>query len=116
MKWYQLNKDKTVTMLSDGIYPTDSYINDDCKRVGLDNIGDVRISTVFLFFDHSLNFGDPGLSRDPILFESMIFGGEHTDYQRRYHTYDEALQGHNNLVKSIQEDKDPDFYFNNIND
>ena len=48
----------------------------------------------------------------PVLFESMIFGGEHDEYQRRYCTYDEALEGHNNLVKALEEERHPDFYFN----
>jgi hypothetical protein len=42
----------------------------------------------------------------------MIFGGVNNEYQRRYHTYNEALEGHNNLVRALEEEKDPDFYFN----
>ena len=49
---------------------------------------------------------------NPILFESMIFNGTNDEYQRRYYTYDEALKGHNNLVKALEEERHPDFYFN----
>lgn len=47
-----------------------------------------RVSTVFLSLDH--NWGDG----PPILFETMIFGGEHDGYQERYRTWEEAEEGH----------------------
>ena len=47
------------------------------------------VSTVFLGLDHS--FGRPGA---PILFETMIFGGEHDQYQDRCSTWDEAEAMH----------------------
>jgi hypothetical protein len=49
----------------------------------------VHVSTVFLGIDH--NFG---LNGPPLLFETMIFGGPHDQYQDRYATRDEALAGH----------------------
>jgi hypothetical protein len=62
-------------------------------------IGQSRISTVFLSMDHGL----AGLIGDgtPVLFETMVFGGEHDEYQERYHTYDEAEEGHNRIVEMI---------------
>lgn len=50
--------------------------------------GDIHVSTVFLGLDHS--FGDG----PPLIYETMIFGGEHDQYQERYSTRDEALAGH----------------------
>jgi len=38
----------------------------------------------------------------PDLFETMIFGGEYDNYQKRYKTYEEALEGHENTLKMIQ--------------
>ncbi len=58
------------------------------RRVAKTEGNDVRVSTVFLGIDHS--FGDG----PPELFETMIFGGEHDDDQRRYSTWDEAEKGH----------------------
>jgi hypothetical protein len=49
----------------------------------------VLVSTVFLGLDH--RFGDDG---PPLLFETMIFGGEHDEDQWRYSTWDEAVAGH----------------------
>ncbi len=58
------------------------------RHVGNDRIGDVHVSTVFLGLDHS--FGRPV----PILWETMIFGGEHDQYQERYSSQEDALAGH----------------------
>lgn len=49
---------------------------------------DVRVSTVFLGLDHS--FGDG----PPLIFETMIFDGEHDGYQQRYSTWEDAEEGH----------------------
>ena len=49
----------------------------------------ILVSTVFLGVDH--NFGDDG---PPVLWETMIFGGKHNDYQDRYTSKENALIGH----------------------
>ncbi len=48
----------------------------------------IRVSTVFLGLDHGFNNGKP------IVFETMIFGGKHDQYQKKYSSYKEAVQGH----------------------
>lgn len=58
------------------------------KRVALDESDDVQVSTVFLGLDHS--FGGPV----PVLWETMIFGGEHDQYCDRYTSHTDALEGH----------------------
>lgn len=55
----------------------------------------VRVSTVFLGTDHSF-FGGP-----PMLFETMIFGGEHDEYQERYSTWEEAEAGHQRAIELV---------------
>lgn len=67
------------------------------RRIGSDEFGDVRVSTVFLGIDH--NFGGEG---PPIVFETMIFGGEHDQYQERYCTLEEAKAGHLKAVELIK--------------
>ena len=57
---------------------------------------DVKVSTVFLGLDHS--FGDG----HPLLFETMIFGGEHDQYQERFETWEQAETGHQVAVASIK--------------
>lgn len=54
---------------------------------------DVVVSTVFLGLDHSFGKGAP------LLFETMIFGGPHDEYQERYSTFEEAEKGHDEAVK-----------------
>lgn len=47
------------------------------RIVQQDYLGDIKVSTVFLSIDHSFG-GD-----NPVLWESMIFGGPHDGYQKR---------------------------------
>ena len=56
----------------------------------------VRVSTVFLGLDHSFSDGEP------ILFETMIFGGEHDEYQERYSTWEEAEAGHKRALAKVE--------------
>ena len=56
----------------------------------------ISFSTIFLGLDH--NFGGEG---DPILFETMVFGGKHDQEQDRYSTWEEAEKGHDKMVKRI---------------
>lgn len=62
--------------------------NQAANRVADTEKDGIRVSTVFLGLDHS--FGGPV----PLLFETMIFGGEHDEYQERCSTWDEAEAMH----------------------
>jgi hypothetical protein len=59
------------------------------------NGNEVRVSTVFLGLDHAWK------SPIPVLWETMIFGGEHDQYQERYTSYEDAVEGHQNAVNLI---------------
>ncbi len=84
---YVLGEDgKTPVEAKDLIDAAQAWQQD--RTVQKDKIGDITISTVFLGIDHSFDGGIP------ILFETMIFGGEHDEYQMRYATWDEAVEGH----------------------
>jgi hypothetical protein len=72
------------------------FEKDDSRQVAFTQVGGVMISTVFLGIDHS--FGD-GV---PVLFETMIFGGVHDEYQERYHTLEEAMIGHEKAVSLVK--------------
>lgn len=58
------------------------------RSVARTQIGKAVVSTVFLGIDHSFGYGLP------LLFETMIFGGPHDDYQARCSTWDEAVKMH----------------------
>lgn len=57
--------------------------------------GKAHVSTVFLGLDHGFDDGDP------VLFETMIFGGEHDREMWRYCTWAEAVEGHERAVRLV---------------
>jgi hypothetical protein len=78
-KWFEANPEKRI--------------------VRKDSVGDVGISTVFLGMDH--RFGENG---PPILWETMVFGGKHDNYQERYTSEEDAIVGHEKAVEMAKED------------
>ncbi len=81
-----------VDMMTAGIW---REMNQDACRVGRDDVGNGRISTVFLCLDHNWMHGEP------ILWETMVFGGELDGEQVRYHTRKEAEEGHRAMVSRV---------------
>ena len=79
----------------DGHYGTTSYI-----RIGEDVVGDAKVSTVWLGIDHGWNRGEPGYK--PVIFETMIFGGEYDNHLLRYCTEWEAIKGHAEAVTDLR--------------
>lgn len=59
-------------------------------------VRDAEVSTVWLGVDHAFGFGT-----EPLIFETMIFGGSYDMYQWRYATELEALAGHEAVVASL---------------
>lgn len=68
----------------------------DNRIVKQDHIGNVEVSTVFLGLDHSFGSGPP------VLWETMIFCGEHDGWQRRYCKRNQALIGHAKAVEMVK--------------
>lgn len=66
------------------------------RYVALDRVGDVKISTVFLGFNHA--FGES----IPILFETMVFGGALDETQQRYAMWELAEVGHREIVERVK--------------
>lgn len=67
------------------------------RRVAWDERGDVHVSTVFIGLDHSFGEGPP------LLFETMVFGGEHDGDQDRCSTWDEAEVMHRKMCEKVWE-------------
>lgn len=61
-----------------------------------EEINGIKVSTVFLGMNHSF-----GYTPNPLVFETMIFGGEHDEYCERYSTWDEAEDGHQRAVDIV---------------
>lgn len=67
------------------------------RHVAQATIGDVQVSTVFLGLDHSFE-----RDAEPLVFETMIFGGEHDGYMDRYSTWLEAEEGHQRALAMVK--------------
>jgi hypothetical protein len=77
MTWAKLREDK-------------SY-----KRVALDRVGEAEVSTVWLGLDH--NFG----GGPPLIFETIVFGGERDQDCQLYSTEEQARAGHARIVAEL---------------
>lgn len=64
------------------------------RQVALTEKNGISVSTVFLAMNHSFGNGEP------ILFETMVFGGNE-DIQERYRTWDEAVEGHAKICREV---------------
>jgi hypothetical protein len=69
------------------------------RHVADETVGKARISTVFLGLDHAWGGGVP------LLYETMIFGGEHDGYQTRCSTKEQAIEQHRAAVDLVSGDK-----------
>lgn len=74
----------------------EAYEDRELHRVGDDTVAGVRVSTVFLVFDH--RFTSEG---DPVLWETMAFGEPVDQYLWRYTSYDAAKKGHDKIVELL---------------
>jgi hypothetical protein len=60
---------------------------------------DILVSTVFLGLDHNLLKE----SDEPLIFETLVFGGKADGKMRRYSIYSQALAGHGEVVEEVME-------------
>jgi hypothetical protein len=71
------------------------------------DINSCLLSTVFLGIDHSFSpVNDP--DHVPIIFETMIFGGEYDGFQRRYTSNLIALDEHDKIAARLQSGLSPE--------
>lgn len=94
--WYTLDENNKP-VASASIIEAAEWLekNPERKAVKQEHIGDIFISTVFLGLDHAWN------SDIPVLWETMIFGGDHDQYQDRYTSYEDALEGHQTALNLV---------------
>lgn len=72
-------------------------LRSDDRHVADETIDDVRISTVFIGYDYSFN------PEVPLLFETMIFGGEHHGDLIRCSTWEQAEAQHTEAVALVKQ-------------
>lgn len=103
MSWYILttdNKPVAVSVREASKWLEENIHRNVLKQDTLENDqGDkIFVSTVFLGLDHS--WDNKGL----ILWETMIFGGINDQYQERYNSYEDALEGHQRAIDLIKQE------------
>jgi hypothetical protein len=65
------------------------------RVVSKTQVADIEVSTVFLGIDHQF-FAGP-----PLLFETMVFGGDLDQNCRRCSTWDEAVEQHEVILSEV---------------
>ncbi len=98
MKKYILNNNGEPIEETDLLAWAEWFVTAD-RYIACDKIGKVRVSTVFLGLDHSFSMEN----HNPILFETMIFNGEHDQYQERYINRIAAQAGHDRAVAMVKD-------------
>lgn len=63
-----------------------------------DTVGSVCVSTVFLSSDHRYD------ENEPVLWETMIFGGDRNEDFVRYTSEADAIAGHNKIIKELKQE------------
>ncbi len=74
-------------------------VRKDTANVKLDgkNVGQVKVSTIFLGLDHSFKEG-----AEPVLFETMIFGGKYDQEMDRCSTWEAAEKMHEKMMEKVK--------------
>ena len=71
--------------------------SDEQRIVAKSHIGESKVSTVFLGLDHQWGDGPP------LIYETMVFGGDLDGEQNRYSTREEAESGHKDMVAKVSD-------------
>ena len=66
------------------------WFEDNDRRVAQTVLADGEVSTIFLGFDHTL-------------FETLVFGGNLDGERERYATWDDAAEGHEDIVRRVRQ-------------
>lgn len=99
--YYILNDDNRPVAINDGFEWSEWFGENYEKRViKQTSVKSIFVSTVFLGINHKFIGSGP-----PLLFETIAFGdvSGDTDRMERYSTIEEALEGHDRMVKKYQE-------------
>lgn len=98
MDYYKLDATgETPIRCNDWRDADECFSNIDLRRVKLTELNDgTEVSTVFLSMDH--NYGEG----DPVLWETMVFGGKHDgDMSRCSGTRTDALKMHEDMINEL---------------
>jgi hypothetical protein len=96
-RWYILDHERRPVRVDDALTWGRWLQEVEDNHVAHEEIGDTRVSTIFLGLDHRHSGNGP-----PMLFETMIFGGMLDGTRWRYSTWDDAETGHAMAVKKAR--------------
>jgi hypothetical protein len=71
------------------------------KVVRQTRVGNMEVSTIWLGLDHGFGFV---ANQPPLIFETMIFGGDHDSDQWRFYTETEARAHHKMIVRELRKE------------
>ena len=97
MSVFYVLEGKEVVCVGDDVELWSRRFELDNRQIGDDYIDSVRVSTVFMGVDH--NFDPDG---EPLLFETMIFGGRLDHSRSRCATWAEAEAMHAEAVRLVR--------------
>lgn len=98
----------SIERMSELKYDTANGGQSDYARIGLDEFDGLRVSTVWLGIDHGFHWrAKEAADYKPVIFETMIFGGDFHENQWRYCTEEEAARGHLLVVGALRAGIDP---------
>lgn len=100
MKKYVLDKDGKTPILEPDIIKWAKWFEkaDSDRIINQDEFnGEISVSTVFSGIDYNFLGDGP-----PILWETMVFGGKYDGDRERYSSYDDALMGHEKMVRLVR--------------
>jgi hypothetical protein len=99
-KFYILDGKKVIPLKVGEILRNKDWLeNYDNRIIAIDYINDYKVSTIFLAYDM-------GFKNEKLLFETMIFSPEGDvieNYQKRYSTYEQAEEGHQEAIKWLKD-------------
>lgn len=101
-QWSELMWQRHEEARINGEIPRESWW---CRKTfigDMDTPGGTEISTVWLGLDHNYMLTGP-----PLIWETMIFGGEWDQEQWRYHTRAAAFDHHEEIVRALRAGRNP---------
>jgi hypothetical protein len=91
IRYYILNENKELVSVDDVLTWAEWFETTD-RTVATSKIGDVKVSTIVVGLDNCL-------------FETVVFGGSLDGEEMRYRTWDEAVRGHEEMVRRVNEQR-----------
>ncbi len=92
---------KTVVPTDDLLVWAKMFEDSEARTVAKTTVGNADVSKVFLGLNHSYGNGPP------LIFETLVFGGQLDQEMDRYSTWDEAERGHKAMVGRVEQEGRP---------